>query len=48
MDSVSTSDLDNFNQATPNNFYELVSQYNKTTDLIEVILEKTVMVDGRI
>jgi hypothetical protein len=37
---------DNFNESTPNNFFELVSQYNKVTDLIEVIKEETVVVDG--
>jgi hypothetical protein len=39
---------DNFNESTPNNFFKMISQYNKATDLIEVIREKTVMVDGHI
>jgi len=37
---------DNFNETTPNNFLELISQYNKVTDLIELIKEETVVVDG--
>ena len=39
---------DHFNETTPNNFYELVSQYNKATDTIELIREETVMVDGHL
>jgi|LauGreDrversion4_2_1035121.scaffolds.fasta_scaffold286214_1 hypothetical protein len=37
---------DQTNELTTNNYYELVSQYNKSIDSIELIREETVMVDG--
>ena len=40
---------DSFNETAPTtNSKEIVSQYNKTTDLIEVILEEMVMVSGKL
>jgi len=40
---------DSFNESSPQtNAYELVSQYNKTEDVIEVIREEMVMISGKL
>jgi len=39
---------DNFSEKESNNFYELITQYNKNSDLIEAIREETIIADGHL